>query len=336
MTTTEKASIGGYSFTLEKDAYEKLEKYLSDIGKAYKADPFSKEIISDIEVRIAELLSEKCGKDKVVNTTDVQEVCNRIGSPKDLEMEEKEAEAKTKDDTTPKRLFRDMDNRMLGGVCSGIAARLNIDTVFIRLAFAILFCLGFLSVGSMFGITTLAYIILWIIIPPARTVEEKCRMRGKPIELEQFKSSVKDFGEEAVSSPTLHTFGRVMATVTGVIMMVIGISGLLGSTVLTSMPQIVTKIVAETGPFNPDLGHLEYDMEYFSATLFAEDITWWIITAIAGLFSVWMLYNGVLLTFNFKAPKWKPGVVLFILWILSILVFAGFIINRLVNFTLTV
>ena len=328
MTTTEKVNIGGYSFTLEKEAYDKLEKYLSDIGKAYNQDPFSKEIMSDIEVRIAELLSEKCGKDTVVGTLAVQEVCDRIGSPKALSMEENGTG--TQSEAMPKRIFRDIDNRMLGGVCSGIAAYLSIDAVFIRLAFLFLFLLGFMSAGAMFGITTLIYIALWIMMPPAKTVEDKCRMHGKPMELEQFKTSLKDFGEEVSTSPAAHTFGRVIMSITGILMMTIGISGLLGSTVLTSMPQIITNLVAKFGTPEFPSG------EYFFSVFLTEDITWWMIMAISGLFSVWMLYNGVLLTFNLKAPKWKPGVILFILWIISILVFAGFVINRLVEFSLTV
>jgi hypothetical protein len=338
MTTTEKANIGGYSFTLEKEAYAMLEKYLSDIEKAYEADPFSKEIVSDIEVRIAELLLEKCGKDKVIGISDTQGVCGRIGSPEDLKMEEKESSGVkgAEDEAMPKRLYRNIYNRVFGGVCSGIAARFGIDPVIVRLVFVLLFFSGFITNGAMFAATALIYIILWFIIPPARTIEDKCRMYGRPIELVQFRNSVKEVSSEAVSSPALHTFGRIMLAVTGIIMMIIGLSGLLGSTVLTSMPQIIGRQVSEHileyGPISPSSDGLGY----FTSILFSENITWWMITAIAGLFSVWMLYNGVLLTFGFKAPKWKPGILLFILWILSILVFAGFIINRLVSISLTV
>lgn len=335
MKTTEKVNIGGFSFTIEQDAYETIEKYLSDISQAYSSDPFAKEIMSDIEVRIAELLLERCGKDKVANKTDVLEVTGRIGSPRDIAMEEdtetKQGRSKgEKFADNPKRLYRDIDNRMLGGICSGIAATINLDTVFVRLAFVMLFLLGFLSNGSFFGIMTLLYVILWIIVPPAKTVEEKCKMRGKPIELEQFKMSVKEFGSEAVSSPGLHAFGKVMATIIGIIMTIIGASGLLGSTMLTAMPKVILRFAERPEWFQ------DGSIQNYMYCLMTGQTIWWIITAIAGLFSVLMLYNGILLTFNLKAPKWKPGIVLFIMWILSILVLAGFIVNRLADFSLTV
>lgn len=340
MKQTEKVNIGGFAFTIEQDAYEILDRYLSDIGNAYGSDSCAGEIMADIEERIAELLMEKCGRDKVVDMATVQYIRERIGSPADLAMDEGQncGQAQEKTDTRAKkprnvsrRLFRDVQDRLLGGVCSGISARLNIDPVFLRLAMAILFFCGFFTEGLLFWLTPGIYLILWIVIPAARTVEDRCRMYGKPIEISQFKGQPRETsGGEITTAPALHSAGRILLTIFGIILIICGISGLFGSTLIMFMHDTITLLLEGEILTTSDYA------EAFVLDLITDNLAWWMITAISGLFSLLMLYGGTLLTFNFKAPKWKPGLIIFILWILSILTFAGLTISKLAHYAVTI
>ncbi len=354
MKQTEKVSIGGYSFILERDAYERLNGYIEDIRNTYCENCYASEIMSDIEQRIAELFIENGGKDSVVSYALVDAVIHRIGSPSELADEEKAESGMqgsgsadstgTGTDTAcpqgPKRLYRDIDHRVLGGVCSGTAAYFHTDAVFTRLIFCgIVFLVGiFVNLGKYYNfegalITSfifcmLGYMVLWIIIPAAKTVEEKCRMRGEPLDLRQFKRKfdslpLKETAEEIRTSPALHTAGRIIGIVMGIFLITVGIGSLIGCTTYDLIRNLIEK--------EADLGSLGYydDERIFLSQFVLREEFWWLCIAVVGLLAVWMIYNGVLLTFNLKAPRWRPGTIIFIIWIVSLLVFAVWIIRRL-------
>ena len=347
MKYTEKVNIGGYSFTLERDAYERLNGYLEDIRSTYRENSYASEILSDIEQRIAELFIEKGGKENIVSYALVDSVIQRIGSPSELADEEKAesclpggqrekaAGHKTAYPDSPKRLYRDIDHRILGGVCSGIAAYFNMDSVLVRLVFVGVTLLAGIAISDWYpqiilvSMVSLAiYFLLWIIIPAAKTVEEKCRMRGEPIDLLQFTRKfdsrpLKETAEEIKTSPALHTVGRIISIVTGIILIAIGIGSLIGC---STYDLVRTLIIKEA-----DLGSLGYydDSRIFLSQFVLREEFWWMCIAVVGLLAVWMIYNGVLMTFNLRAPRWRPGTVIFILWIVSLLVFAAWVIRRL-------
>lgn len=354
MKQTEKVSIGGYSFILERDAYERLNGYIEDVRSTYQDNSYAPEILSDIEQRIAELFIEKGGKECIVSYAMVDAVIRRIGSPAELADEEK-AESGIQDHTGtdrheakrgaafpdgPKRLYRDIDHRILGGVCSGIAAYFHIDVVIPRLIFCgIVFLVGFfisLSPYRYFSAGLLnsavfcliGYAVLWLIIPAAKTVEEKCRMRGEPIDLKHFtekfeKFPVKETVEEMKSAPALHAVGRVVSIVIGIFLIITGIGSLLGCTMYDLVRDL---IIREAGT-----GHIGYysDDEIIVSQFLMHPQFMWIIIGCVALFSIWLIYNGVLMTFNLRSPRWRPGTVIFILWIVSLLVLAAWVIRRL-------
>ena len=153
MKTTENISLAGYAFTVETDAYEELEVYLNDIYKAFATDASADEITADIEARIAELMKEKYISGMVVDIDMVKEIKSRIGDPKMLANEDAESnempekteidkeneKKKHHDYWKSKRLYRNMDERILGGVCSGLGIYFGIDKVLFRLLFLIFF-----------------------------------------------------------------------------------------------------------------------------------------------------------------------------------------------------
>lgn len=332
MKTTEQISLAGYAFTIESDAYVALESYLSDIQSSFAGDSSAAEIVADIEERIAELLSEKCKGGMTVSIHMITEIKERIGDPKELAStdgsgEVKEAQAQAGEGASiRRRLYRDMEERVLGGVCSGLGCYFRIDKVIFRLIFTVIFLLGMLDADDgLFLLSLAAYICLWIAMPAARTVEQKCELKGKPMHLDSYRSKDFDLRKEAtdaVKSPAGRTIKRAGGAFLGILLLVVGLSGLLSSIFIPSMPEIIRNSLADVWS-QLDPGELLY------VKIITGRVFWWITLAVCGLFSIWCLYNGVILTFGLKTPSWKPGLVLFILWIVSILALAAWTLTEL-------
>lgn len=337
MNTTENISLAGYAFTIERDAFQELKTYLNDIHEAFASDASADEITDDIEERIAELLKEKCISGMVVNIEMVRNVKKRIGNPKELAPEDgtpaAEAQDAQKEETKHpkknlknKRLFRNYDERIIGGVCSGLGAYFGIDKVIFRLFFLILFIIGFAEDG-WFSLSLIAYVCLWIAMPAAKTAEEKREMMGKPTNLNNYRSSDFNFGTEVkdvVQSPAGQTVKRAGGVFLGILLLIIGLSGMLGGLFIPSVPAILShEISAEIAQWGP----LEPEEQVLVDLLTDSGSLWILIMAVIGLMFIWFIYNGVMLIFELKYPKWKPGLVIFIAWIISIFVLAAWAIK---------
>lgn len=164
-----------------------LDNYLTNLRIHFCREEGAEEIVHDIELRISELFTDRLNEGKqVITIEDVEEIIARMGKPEDLSDEESgEASGSEKQKgTTMRRLFRDPDNKVLGGVASGLAAYMGWDVTWVRI---ILLVLGFFVHGVI-----LAYIIAWIIIPMARTAPEKLAMKGAAINMENIGKTVTD------------------------------------------------------------------------------------------------------------------------------------------------
>jgi len=190
MNKTININLGGFFFHIDKIAFQKLKRYLDSILRSLSDDPQGKnEIISDIEARISELLSEKITDARqVVNEGDIDEVIKIMGQPEDYaDAEEGYANEnysyQRRTNSSSKKLFRDGDDKFLGGVASGIAHYFNVDTVWIRLAFILL---------AFSGFSIVTYIILWIVIPEATTTAEKLQMEGEPVNIDNIEKKIRE------------------------------------------------------------------------------------------------------------------------------------------------
>tara|TARA_R110002073_G_scaffold27404_5_gene88466 strand:- start:906 stop:1496 length:591 start_codon:yes stop_codon:yes gene_type:complete len=186
MNKTVTANISGIVFHIEVDAYEKLNNYLNTIKSYFKSAEGADEIMADIEARIAELL--KAGPAEVVNMNDVNHIIETMGEPEQYIDEDAEPSAsgkeKSKAGFMSKRLFRDPDDNVIGGVCSGLGYYFGIDRIWFRVAFLI----------ALFGFGTgiFVYLILWIIIPIPKTTAEKLEMKGEPVNIENIGNTIKE------------------------------------------------------------------------------------------------------------------------------------------------
>ena len=271
-------NIGGSIFQIEESAFEKLNSYLIELKNHFRSKPEGNEIITDIENRIAEILRSKITPNKAaINIEDVNEVTTSMGSPKDFVNEEETVnpEDKTQGDDQGasfnasgehqrSRIYRDPEARIVGGVCSGLGHYFKIDPLWIRLFFVIV-SITVLKV-LFFGFSpVLVYIILWIIIPEAKTTAEKLQMRKVQINIDNIQKSVqtefnkvkdtlesKDFQVKATSfARKLADFASVIVlgvlnvirkvakaffTFFGIIALVIAISSLTGNLIYHSNP----------------------------------------------------------------------------------------------------
>ena len=202
MNKTININLGGIFFHIDETAYQKLKRYLDAVRKSLSDDPKGRdEIISDIELRISELLSDRV-KDprQVVSESDIEEVITVMGQPEDYLIDEeifneddKRSYKKSNYGSTGKRLFRDGDDKFLGGVCSGVAYYFDIDVIWIRIFFLI-------AVFAGFGTGILIYVILWILLPEAKTTAEKLQMEGEPVNISNIEKRVRSEFENASES----------------------------------------------------------------------------------------------------------------------------------------
>ena len=269
-------NIGGIIFHIEEDGFDKLKNYLDSVNKYFSSFEDSKEIIEDIEGRIAEIFLAKLDDGKqIITNDDVQELITTMGTTKDFEetietepeipkqesTEEPEAKSESQEDQDSsyekaKRLYRDNNRKVIGGVASGLANYFGVDPIWIRLLMiALLFNIffwglsGFIfityivlwiavpgndhleedkavkklfrngddkvlggvssGIASYFGIDPvvmrvifvvsiflggaglIAYLVLWIITPEAKTITEKMQMQGEPVTLSNIEDNVK-------------------------------------------------------------------------------------------------------------------------------------------------
>ena len=205
MNKTININLAGIIFHLDEEAFKKLTGYLQSIKDRLKGDPGQEEIIADIEARVAELFQEKLGKIKeVIGMADVDEVMSIMGNPEDYETDDEEETTSSSSDTFKnysttshsfgRKLYRNTDDKVFGGVASGLGAYFGIDSVWIRLIWVFLF--------FTWGTGVLLYIILWIVIPEAISTSQKLQMKGEPINVSNIERSVKNVGEKVGNMAT--------------------------------------------------------------------------------------------------------------------------------------
>ncbi|MFN0187186.1 MAG: PspC domain-containing protein [Bacteroidia bacterium] len=201
MNKTVTVNIGGMVFHIEEQAYDQLKKYLEAIRGYFTTSDGRDEIIQDIESRVAEMFTERIGTSRqVVIASDVEHVINTMGRPEqvagaDEETSEKKssfnAAGSTSEGRGYRRLYRDPDDKVVGGVCSGISHYIGIDPIWLRLIFAIAF--------FVMGTGLLLYILLLVIVPKAKTTSEKLEMKGQAVNIDNIKKTIEEEVEDIKS-----------------------------------------------------------------------------------------------------------------------------------------
>lgn len=273
MNKTVNSNIGGLIFHIDEDAYQKLTRYFEAIKRSLSNSSGQDEIMNDIEMRVAELLTEKQKSDKhVINNKDVDEVIVIMGQPEDYRIDD-DTNDKTASEpfypyTRSRKLYRDKDRGTIAGVCTGLGHYFGIDAVWLKILFLILF--------FGFGTGFIAYIILWIAMPKAVTTSEKLEMTGEPVTISNIEKKVREefesvsnkfknadynkIGNEAKAGATKVADGigeifmnvfKVFAKILGTIILVFSSFALLGICFVS-----IFMIVSSSMPDNYILNHI--------------------------------------------------------------------------------
>lgn len=358
MNKTVNINLAGIFFHIDEDAYLKLQHYLNAIKQSFADSEGQDEIISDIEARIAELFNEHLKTNKqVIRITEVDRIIAIMGQPEDyivdntiFDDEQPENtkntsyEFKHEEDTythqktykyETKKLFRDTEKAFAGGVSAGLGHYLGIDAIWIRLAWLFLFSVG--------GSGVLIYIILWVLVPEAKTTAEKIMMTGDPVNISNIEKKIKDSLDNVSNSvkeaankvnfesqnhkikSSSRSFVLFLSRILKIIIKIF--TKFLGS-ILTAVAfsLIVSVIVAL---IKKNLFYNIYDSQSdILGGLNIEAMPYWLsalaIFTIVGIPLFLLLYLGLkLLITNLKPLKKSSKSGLIALWIFAIVAFAG-------------
>ncbi len=356
MKKTLTINISGIVFHIEEDAFEKLQNYLQLLNNFFECQTGGKEILQDIESRIAELLQEKIteGKEAVTGML-VEEVINRMGNPEDfMDQEEMEAagnicstEKTEKTEKTKKRMYRDGENRVLGGVCSGMGAYFNFDPVFIRILFVLLALIGV-------GISAIIYLVLWIVVPEARTTTQRLEMKGEEPTISNIQKTIQEEVKEVqnsfskinqsesvrkgkkiaqkagqVSVELVRRLGRVAGIAFGSLLMLVGFIGLIIFLISVIIGDSFLPIQAAS--INPEVDFSGMLGVMMNPGLVGVSIL--LIVLLIGIPLLVILFLGTKLVFRYKTNNKLIGLGAFGIWLVALISLIALTAGQFSNFS---
>lgn len=340
MKPVEYFSIGGYVFTLDDDASSAIKSYLEELEAFYSRKESGSEVMEGIEERMAELLLEQCGRNGVVTLGMADSVISTLGKPEAIEEESQDEPDQASEPSQEKeapeyekvkrKLYRDPASGKLAGVCSGLGTFFGLDPTIFRLIFVVFTILGLFGTGWSHHINAdvvwltfpVIYAILWVCMPEARTVRQRDELRGEKGTVDaisaRIRSSAQEMGETAgsiVQSSAWPRLWRVFESCIGIILLVVGVAAVVAlgtifiSKDFTSGSFFVNRLIEQIADVSPKA----LDLLSYTPAVTA--------LAIAVTFPFFgFIYAGVMMTFGIKEPKWHPGLWIFVIWLISLVV----------------
>ena len=313
-------NLGGYALTIDDDAFEYLSSYLDSIRRRFSESEGRDEIMHDIESRLGEIISNNLGNRTIVMLPDVEAAIEVMGKPEDFggePVEKPGAPAAGKKTFRPgKKLFRDEEDAVIGGVCSGLTAYFGMqEPIWMRLIFVLLAIVSF-------GFWVPAYVLLWILVPPARTAAERLAMRGETANVEniareieqgfdRISKKVNEFGSQAARSHA----GRTTASVAGGCLTVFG-KLILGFIILIAVMMVLglgTAWVSGIWAFFTAQPYISYFSPLSTGATYLGFINAFFLLGIPIVGLVLWLGRTI---FRYKSPAWL-GSGMGILWVMN-------------------
>ena len=326
-------NLGGTLFHIDEEAYRILREYLQAISLKFRNTPGGNETVDDIESRIAEIFLSQKSTAGVISRANVEDMIYIIGKPEDFSQPEDEKPGPVYGSTYGKKLYRNPDDRILGGICGGIGTYLNSDPVWFRLFF-VLFAL-------MFGIGIFVYLALWIALPSAETESLKKEMYGKsyvqavsPGREGRTYTATTDVGNAVneifrAIGKILWIFARIILIITGIAIVVAGF--------LAIVSFIMVFIFKYPGAFSTDAAgmNISYLPDFLNYVLTPSLVPWIkVLISVTIVFPLLVIiYLGVRMIFWFRA---KDGAFLLtglVIWIVSIAALSILLFNEGISFT---
>lgn len=327
MNEVKKCSISGIAFTMSIDAYNALRRYLDTLKERYDKESDGEEIIADIEARIAELILSTHDNNQVVERPLIENIIAQLGSADAISEESAtEGERPTQNEPRiPRRLYRDMENAKLGGVCSGVARYFDIDPVWIRLAMFIPLLItpfsGISAVwlslsaicGNLFGVFILTYLVLWFAIPAARSPRQRLEMSGEKITEQSIREAAATSSSNDADTKARPVVANTVTALGGCLLALFKIFAALvifglSMSVIALCAGIVGVIVTEGAMC--DFGSLN---EFFALT--NSEIAISVLAILTVLVPIILLLYVLICLFMSRRPNRTASIVLFILWI---------------------
>jgi phage shock protein PspC (stress-responsive transcriptional regulator) len=305
MKKTIHINLAGHAFSIDEDAYERLDTYLKAVEKKLGNSAEARETLDDINLRIAELFrGVHSDAASAITLPDVEEIIKTLGDPGDYETPDdpdEMGEEKTTFDIPPqKKLYRDPDNRVLGGVCSGLANYFNLDPIVFRLLFIV--------ATLLYGTSFLAYLILWIAIPKAVTIQQRIMMMGSaPASDSRRRRQPERTGGENALNDTL----RVVGVIFGIFLIFFSFVSLTALFISFSLTDVLFGTLLSEGAWIPQIDTLFLMPEQRLMAFLGMSLT-------AGIPLLVLFYLGMHLVFRFKKGGPAFLITALILWLAGI------------------
>ena len=338
-----KINLGGLIFHIDEDAYDKMKQYLSALINQFGNNAEAREIVTDIESRVAELFQAKLKDGKqVIVLADVEDVISIMGKPNeydtnDLSEDDQDAGTGYYPSGSRRRFYRNTDNAVLGGVCSGLGAYFKIDANIIRIIFLV-----FLFI---WGAALPIYIILWIALPAAQTAAQKLEMRGEEVNISNIEKKVKEEYEQVrknfkridpnnkarnifesiihVITTILKGLFKTIAIILGVVFIIVGLA-----LVVAFMAVLFGKPIMNGN--NIHFGDINFLIGQFAGT----GMHWLALTLMIIMCAIpvlAILYLGLKLIFKFKTKDNYFWVSAIVIWVVCIFAFVTLTVTMVKN-----
>jgi phage shock protein PspC (stress-responsive transcriptional regulator) len=290
MNKTTSINLGGYFFHIDEDAFKKLSNYFDAVRRSLSPDG-REEIIKDIETRISEIFTEKLGTTKqVIGLKEVDDVIAIMGQPEDYKIEDETPKNEyysnySNSGSSTKKLYRDKENSLLGGVMSGLGHYFGVDPLWLRIIMVILF--------FGFGTGLVLYLILWILVPEATTTSQKLEMRGEPITISNIEKKVKEGFSEISDKFSNLDHDKIAA------------NAKYGAERIGSTLSDI--IIAMFKAFGKVIG---FFIVLFATITFLSVVVGSIVLLFSSTLPEIMLHDNIHTPFNFDVPLWAQGLLL--------------------------
>lgn len=346
MKKTVKISLGGLSYIMDDDAFSLLENYINTLKVRLQSDTEGKDIIQDIEERIAELFAEKKGSADSVSIDVVKEVLEILGNPDEIASGDTTSEKTSSTYRSQKRLYRDRDHSYIAGVCSGLGEYFGTDPVVLRIIFLVLLFLH--------GSGLIIYLILWIAVPRALTPKQKLEMKGEPINIStiektireesaQAKDTVKKGGIRGAIEGVVNFIGRLAYWFIQFLLVIIKIIAIIIAIVLIATMLIGLFVLVNVIFFGGFLLHSAFPeiqgipLGEVITSMFEFSTSIWITIPIFLVIAIplfTLLYIGIRILFRFKARDRIIGLIAATIWVASVVILSLTIFYQAKSFTI--
>jgi phage shock protein PspC (stress-responsive transcriptional regulator)/anti-sigma28 factor (negative regulator of flagellin synthesis) len=287
--------LGRQAFTVSAAAHKELRTYLDAITKQVD----DTDVVDEVELRMAELLNERgVTGDKVILQADVKYLKKQLGDPKDFK-EDGDAPKNAPDAASERRLFRDTHDAMFAGVSSGLSAYFGVDIWLVRVAFII--------ATIAWGIGIPIYIVLWLLVPEAKTASDRLQMVGKPITVDGLKEVVERADLKGAAHRAGDTLSGPAATVRDIVNKVFGILVKIIGVAMTMIGLLIITGLAFTGVYLLAHGNIVADNIFpvgFKEHLFAYLTAF--VAAMVGIFII--LFGMAVFARKWPIRGWLTGV----------------------------